>query len=206
REFADRGQRLLDIKRQQILTRFRKTMEKYQDTKKKMKDSLLSAYDKLNDCYMNYGKRRVKLMAEMNRIHYKPDVNIKYRNYMGIEIPEIRLDILEEEDLPSYSFQDTPVKFDKLIDFIKEVLQNIIDLGVLDYRIFHYVFNYQKIQRRINALDNLIIPDLKVKIRTIDGIIEELEREERIQIREIKNKLVESNLRSQNETREGEKS
>ena len=98
---------------------------------------------------MGYGKRRIKTLAEINRIHYEPRVSTNYVNYMGIDIPKIKVDIFEKEKLPSYSFQDTPVDFDDTVDLIKQSFNEIMKLAELDYVIFHFAFNYQKIQRRI---------------------------------------------------------
>ena len=62
-------------------------------------------------------------------------------------------------------------------------------MAEFDYIVYHFAFNYQKIQRRINALRDVIIPQLENEIDYIDEILEDLEREEFIRLKKIKKKL-----------------
>ncbi|MBN2155420.1 MAG: V-type ATP synthase subunit D [Candidatus Lokiarchaeota archaeon] len=189
KEFTDRGKHLLEIKRQQFLEYLKENMKFYFAQRKITRDKVKKAYQKLLQSYMHYGKRRIQTIAEINKIHYEPSVNVTFKQYLGIYTPSIRLDILEKEKLPSYSFQDTPIAFDDTIDQVKDLLKEIIILAEFDYIVYHFAFNYQKIQRRINALEDIIIPRLEDEIHYIDEILDDLEREEFIRLKKIKNKL-----------------
>ena len=46
-----------------------------------------------------------------------------------------------------------------------------------------FAFNFKKIDRRINALKNIIIPNLQGEIKTIKDILEEIEREEYVRLK-----------------------
>lgn len=189
RNFAEKGDHLLEMKRAHILDRFKKYMGSFTEQRKITREKILKSYAKLNKSYMSFGKRRIKILASLNRIHYEPSIQVNYVNEMGIDLPRIKLNIEEKEKLPSYSFQDTPIDFDDTVDFIKETLGDIIKLAELDYIIFHFAFNYQKIKRRITALEELIIPKLEEEIKSIEEILEDLEREELIRMRKIKDIL-----------------
>jgi len=191
RAFADKGKHLLDIKRQQIIFRLQNILEDFFKQRKVARDKLISSYSYLNKCYKQFGKRRIQLMSELNRIHYETNIEVKFYNQIGIDIPKINLEITEKEKLPSYSFQDTPIVFDLLIKSMENAITEIVKLAQLDYELFHLASSYQKIQRRINALDSIIIPELDENIKVIEEILEDLEREELIQIHEIKDKLEE---------------
>ena len=52
-----------------------------------------------------------------------------------------------------------------------------------------FAFNFKKIDRRINALKNIIIPNLQSDIKTIKDILEEIEREEYVRLKITKNKI-----------------
>ena len=189
KDFTDRGKRLLEINRQQFLEHLKENMKFYFAQRKITRDKVEKAYKKLLQSYMHYGKRRIQTLAEINKIHFEPTVDITFKQYLGINTPTIKLDLLEKEQLPSYSFQDTPITFDDTIDHVKELLKEIISLAEYDYIVYHFAFNYQKIQRRINALEDIIIPQLEDEIHYIDEILDDLEREEFIRLKKIKNKL-----------------
>lgn len=194
RKFTDRGKHLLELKREQILAQFKSYVKEFNQQRKLSREKIIESYERLNKAYMGYGKRRIKTLAEINRIHYEPRVSTNYVNYMGIDIPKIKVDIFEKEKLPSYSFQDTPVDFDDTVDLIKQSFNEIMKLAELDYVIFHFAFNYQKIQRRINALEDILIPRISQDIHVIEEILEDLEREEFIRMREIKDNLEEKEI------------
>ena len=52
-----------------------------------------------------------------------------------------------------------------------------------------FAFNFKKIDRRINALKNIIIPNLQSDIKTIKDILEEIEREEYVRLKITKDKI-----------------
>jgi len=189
KDFTDRGKRLLEIKRQQFLEHLKENMKFYFAQRKLTREKVVKAYDKLLQSYMHYGKRRIQTLAEINKIHFEPIVDITFKQLLGINTPSIKLDLLEKEQLPSYSFQDTPITFDDTIDRVKDLLKEIITLAEYDYVVYHFAFNYQKIQRRINALEDIMIPRLEEEIHYIGEILDDLEREEFIRLKKIKNKL-----------------
>lgn len=206
REFASRGKRLLNLKREQILNEFRKYMKQFLEVRTRTRQKILSCYKLLNKSYMKYGKRRIKLLADMSKIHFEPSISINYVNYMGINLPEIDFDLLEKEKLPSYSFQDTPIEFDSMINTLKDAIQDIIKLARLNYIIFHFASSYRTIKRRINALDSILIPKLDEKIHDLDEILQDMEREEFVQMREIKDKLAEQAMKKSGLETEGQAS
>lgn len=165
-------------------------MKNFLDQRTITRNKILDAYKLLDSAYMFYGKNRIKFQSEFNRIHYEPDIHITNYNYIGIDTVKIKLDILEKQKLPSYSFQDTPVEFDELIDMIKDSMEEIIKLAELNYLAFHFAFSYRKIKRRINALDNIIIPRLNNEIHDLEDALEDIERDELIQLKHIKNNIL----------------
>jgi V/A-type H+-transporting ATPase subunit D len=170
--------------------RFQAEMKNFMEQRNITRNKILEAYKLLNYAYMYYGKSRVKFQSEFNRIHYEPNIHITNYNYIGVDTVKIKLDILEKQKLPSYSFQDTPIVFDDLIEKIKDSMEEIVKLAELNYLSFHFAFNYRKIKRRINALDNLIIPRLSNDINNLEEILDELEREELIRLKQIKNNII----------------
>lgn len=170
--------------------RFQAEMKNFLEQRTITRNKILEAYRLLDTSYMFYGKSRIRFQSEFNRIHYEPDVQITNLNYIGVDTVKIKLDILEKQKFPSYSFQDTPVEFDNLINKIKDSMEEIIKLAELDYLAFHFAFSYRKIKRRINALDNIIIPRLNSEIHDLEEVLEDIERDELIQLKQIKKNIL----------------
>jgi len=185
-KFAQRGKHLLELKKQQIFYRLQNTLNKYLEQFKKTRNKIILSYEYLNKCYMQYGKRRIRIISEFNRISYEPIIKINFINELGIDVPIIDLKLYEKEKFPSYSFQDTPIIFDTLTELMKNSLNEIVNLAKIEYELFHLASLYKRIQRRIKALESKIIPQLSDNIRSIEEILEDLEQEEIIQIRKIK--------------------
>ena len=161
-------------------------MKFYFAQRKVTREKVVKAYNKLLQSYMHYGKPKIQTLAEINKIHFEPVVDITFKQFLGINTPTIKLDLLEKEQLPSYSFQDTPISFDDTIDRVKDLFKELISFAEYDYIVYHFAFNYQKIQRRINALEDIMIPRLENEIHYIGKILDDLEREEFIDLKKLK--------------------
>ena len=69
---------------------------------------------------------------------------------------------------------------------LRTLFLQIIGLAELENKMIKYAFNFQKINRRINGLKNIIIPKLEVDIQKIKVMLEELERENFIRLKKTK--------------------
>ena len=57
-------------------------------------------------------------------------------------------------------------------------------------------FDFKKINRRINGLKNLIIPQLQIQIKKIKDKLEEYEREQFVRLKSTKNVIKKKSVRS----------
>ena len=136
------------------------------------------------------GKNGVILISKLSRIQYKPSINIQYVKKAGNLIPKVNYELLQEEKLPPYTFEDTSHFLDDLILILKDLFEAIIEFAEIEDLILKYALNFKKVNRRINGLKNLIIPRLKVKIKQIKEILEEIERENYVRLKKIKDLII----------------
>ena len=73
-------------------------MKFYFAQRKVTREKAVKAYDKLLQSYMHYGKRRIQTLAEINKIHFEPVVDITFKQLLGINTPTIKLDLLEKNN------------------------------------------------------------------------------------------------------------
>jgi V/A-type H+-transporting ATPase subunit D len=186
--FLEKGYNLLELKRQQLFEAMKNTSLQFFQARRALIETINADFNLFKRNFQLLGKEKIQILALLNRIHFEIGVDIKFINKYGVDVPDIKLEF-KEEALPVYSFSDTPLHFDTLLLQFKETLKKIIKLAELDNVLYHFALNYQKIQRRIKALEDMILPRLSRDIHDVEEILEDLEQEEFIQIKNIKELL-----------------
>jgi V/A-type H+-transporting ATPase subunit D len=79
---------------------------------------------------------------------------------------------------------------DRYYSQIQKSIDDIIKLAELENTLFIMCNEYRKIRRRINALENIIIPATVEQIRIIEDMLEEAAIEEFIRLKKIKSKII----------------
>ncbi len=132
------------------------------------------------------GKNELNLISKLSRIQYKPRINIQTIKKMGIIVSQIEYEIFEEEKLPAYTFENTSHYIEDLIKSLKELLEWICKFSEIEDLILKVSINFKRINRRINGLKNIIIPKLRLNIKQIKEILEEIEREQYVRLKKLK--------------------
>ncbi len=185
RFFSLRGENLLDLKRMQILKLLREYSKDYFNLRLEMREHFLEDIKLLKKAYETIGIRKINRIANLTKTTLKPEIEITYIHSMGIDVPKIEL-ILPKKQFPTYSYSSTTLYIDILIKKLREVLKIIMKLAESDYLLYHVAEENKKVTRRIDALDEIIIPRLSASILTITEILNDEEREEFIRMKNIK--------------------
>lgn len=185
RIFSIRGENLLDLKRVQILKLLREYSKDYFNLRLKMRDHLLEDIKLLKKTYETIDIRKINRIANFTKATLEPEIKITYIHEMGIDVPKIEL-ILPKKQFPTYSYSSTKLSLDILIKRLNEVLVIIMKLAESDYLLYHVAEENKKVTRRIDALDEIIIPRLTAGILTITEVLNDEEREEYVRMKNIK--------------------
>ncbi|MHA1824443.1 MAG: V-type ATP synthase subunit D, partial [Promethearchaeota archaeon] len=175
--FAIKGEKFLELKREQLMDQIKHQWNDY----KKSRDIFYQLYResliKLHESYKEMGKRDLVLISEMSRIQYKPVVNIRQVKKLGMTISEIDFNLDTINKLPAYSFENSSHFLDSLILKGREFFDALIKFAEQEDILINFAINFKKINRRINGLKNNILPSLKLDIKLIREMIEEIDRE-----------------------------
>ena len=144
---------------------------------------------KLNQTYQEMGKNSFNLINNLSKIRFTPQINLTYGKKAGIILPYIDYELLQKEQLPAYSFEDTSHSLDELIIILEIFFEKLVFLAEKEDIMLKFAFNFKKINRRINGLKNIIIPNLQLKIKKIKNILEEIEREEYVRLKITKDSI-----------------
>ena len=141
---------------------------------------------KLHQTYKEMGKRDFSLISKLSKLQYKPVIDVKYFKKIGSLIPVIEYELVKEELLPAYSFENSSHYLDDLIIVLEKFFEQLIVYAKLEDIMLKISLSYKKINRRIRGLKNVIIPELQFEIKKIKEILEENERENYVRLKNTK--------------------
>ncbi len=87
---------------------------------------------------------------------------------------------------PDYGFANTSVELDKAFKQFYKVLQLIADLARAEGTTFQIANDVRRTQRRVNALNYVLIPRYRNIAKSIELVLEEKDREEFVRTKIIK--------------------
>lgn len=118
-------------------------------------------------------------------------VDIEVRNVWGTKIPEVevkevRRTLLERGHNPATTSARTE---ESAADF-EEVLRAILEAAATEIKLKKIGEEIKKTTRRVNALEQVVIPRLRGEIRFITAVLEQRAREDVFRLKRIKQKLL----------------
>jgi len=188
--FAVKGESFLEYKREQLMVQINKFWSEYKLYKNKFVNLYSTALYKLYQVYKEMGEIQINLISKISKIQHKPLINVKYRKSMGIIVPDIDYELRREGRLPAYSFENSSRYCDDLIIILKELFDTIIHFAEREDLMLKVALNFKKINRRINGLKNIMIPELQSDIKHIKEILEENERENFVRLKKTKDLII----------------
>ena len=141
-----------------------------------------SAYLALQKANIQMGIHEVEVLSK--RVPVEDSIVIKRRSVMGTEIPKVEYS--GEALKPHYPFFGTKMSLDEACEKFQRVKELTIRLAQIETSAYRLAYNIKKTQKRANALQNITIPKYEDLVKTIQGALEEKEREEFTRLKVIK--------------------
>jgi len=184
--FAVKGENFLKFKLEQIIFEIKKNWDNYLKQReiflKLYKDTMI----KLNQTYKEMGKRKFNSISKLSKIQYNPKITVNFIKKIGTLVPIIDFELIREESLPAYSFENTSYCLDDLIILLIKFFESLIIFAQSEDLLLKLSLTFKKINRRINGLKNVIIPELQIDIKKIKAVLEEIERENYVRLKNTK--------------------
>jgi V/A-type H+-transporting ATPase subunit D len=181
---ADKGHKLLEEKRDALVEKFFGIIYKRNELVKQIDVDFSIAFLSLIQSQMILGEKKVEDIS-----YITPDIgliDIETDNIMGVKIPKMNKAQIKQELEPSYSFIETCSKLDDAQQEFKHLLIKLVDLADLEGGIKSLAVEIEKTKRRVNVLENNLIPKLTSTIKYIEMQLEEREREDFFRRKRIK--------------------
>lgn len=181
---AEKGHKLLEEKRDALVEKFFGIIDKRNQLSKEIDEGFKDAFLSLIQSQMIIGEKRVEetsnLTKEIGEISFEND------NVMGVKIPRMNKDDIKITRNPAYSFSETCARLDDSQRKFSELLSKLLDLANLEGRIKSLAVEIEKTKRRVNVLENNLIPKLHATQKYIEMQLEEREREDFFRRKRIK--------------------
>lgn len=190
-ELSRSGHSLMDRKRLILMNEIVSLVEKAKQVQDDLTAAYENAYAQMALAEEAVGLFNLQEIAE--GIEVEDQINIKVRSIMGSEIPEIDYTEQKADKLP-YSLTETSIEVDRTRLAFEEVKKLQIKLAEIENTAYRLANNIQKTQKRVNALENVTIPQLESAQRDINNELEEKEREEFTRMKAVKRVLSEKEL------------
>ncbi len=186
---AEKGHKLLEEKRDALVEKFFGIIHTRNELVKLLDNVFKKSFQSLIQAQMILGEKRVKeisyLSQDIGEVDFETD------NIMGVKIPKMNLENIKKDIKPDYSFFETCSKLDDVQKDFKNLLSKLIELADLEGGIKSLAVEIEKTKRRVNVLENNLIPKLISTIKYIEMQLEEREREDFFRRKRIK-ALIES--------------
>ena len=170
---AVEGYDLLNQKREILVMELMRTVERVKLLERDLDRRLASAYPALKRMLVVVGRDRADRLAR--GVRYRYDLREKREMIAGMDLPslEVRLPDPELKYSPANSFAECD---ETMLEFF-ELLKLLTETAAVRTVAWRLAREVRKTQRRVNALEKLVIPTAKETKVYIEASLEERERE-----------------------------
>lgn len=185
---ANKGLSLLKRKRAALIVEFFKINRKALDLRKKLKQTMDRSYNSLKVAEMYHG--RITLESVAYRATRMKGLSITTRNVMGVKIPEIAgRDETYRAMNEQYALVGLSVKMEDAMNNFSEALRISMDIAEVENTLRKILAEVEKTKRRVNSIENVLVPRLKGQAKYISMRFDEMERENFVTLKTVKAKL-----------------
>ena len=182
-QVASMVQKILDDKRKVLLKNIEEMIAEAQKTRGGIWEPLQEIYESVNESYLSLGVATVDSVAQSTPGVMEVESNVK--RVVDVTIPVLTVTEKDTKSIP-YGFADTNASIDRGAKLIKDLLPKICKAAEYENSIFSLAKALEKTQKLLNALENVIIPQYKQRVRFILATLEEREREEFARLKKVK--------------------
>jgi V/A-type H+-transporting ATPase subunit D len=182
-QVASMVQKILDDKRKVLLKNIEEMITEANKARGGIWEPLQDVYKSVNDAYLSLGTATVDSVAQSTPAVMEVDTKVK--RIVDVTIPTLNVTEKDTKSMP-YGFADTNSSIDRAAKQIKALLPKICKAAEYENSIFALAKALEKTQKLLNALENVIIPQYRLRIKFILSTLEEREREEFARLKKVK--------------------
>jgi V/A-type H+/Na+-transporting ATPase subunit D len=180
-----KGLKLLKLKRSALILEFFNLSKTLADMRSGLQTKLIKGYEGIHATEMFVGPLRLEYESmRIPRIH---ELSLKSKNVMGVKIPEITSEATGSAG--QEYLLEIPAAVNQAIKSFEDVHQMVLDVAEKETALRKLLIEIEKVKRRSNAIENVLIPRLQANARYIKFRFDEMERENFAKLKTVKRKL-----------------
>lgn len=182
---AAKGLSLLKLKRASLVLAFFNLARQIQLLRANLGASVQTAMDstKIADIYA--GRINLERIAvEQNGLL----VAIEAKNVMGVRIPDLSVEAKEAHST-GYELISVPTAVEDAKKSYTSLFNVLIEIAEKENSLRKLLYEIEKLNRRSNAIENMVIPAMNEKIAYIRQRLEDMERDQIVSLKFIKRKI-----------------
>lgn len=187
---ARQGAKLLRGKREALVKEFLDEIRSFKNDRDIMLQSLSDAGKSLMRALYVDNPEGISAVTFATR----RDINIelKEQNIWGTRVVDIESNYRQREpDQREYGQHGASIRIDETVDGFEKTLENIIKVAPRFHKLGRLAEEIRKTSRRVNALEQRLLPSLAEQVSYIRGVLDQREREDIFRLKRIKTKRTE---------------
>ena len=188
---ATRGHKLLKDKRDELMRQFLELVRE----NKSLRESVEAGIEAANKNFvlakagMSDEVLNVALMAPKQEVF----LGASNKNVMSVEIPifDYQTRTADANDIYSYGFAFTSSDLDDAVKSLADILPEMLRLAEIEKSCQLMAAEIEKTRRRVNALEHVMIPEMRENIKYIQMKLDENERSTQIRLMKVKDMMLE---------------
>ncbi len=181
---SENGYELLEQKREILVMELMKMVEQVKLLEREIDKCIKKSYPDLKNMLMAVGGDRVERIS--HAVSYDFRIVEKSIIKAGMDFSSISIEPPKKQLF--YSFMDSFAHTDIVMEDFFELLKLLTEMASIRTIVWRLATEVKKTQRRVNALDKMVIPQTKETKKYIESVLEERERENVFVLKSLKAK------------------
>lgn len=173
--FIERGTEFLKLKRDHLAKELTASIEVLKGRRRLLLENLRMAYRAVTAAYISLGPTEVRSQA--SSIKSRLELEVLPRSVMGVRYPFIKVE--KEPQIAG----ELDITLSEAAEKVLAILDEIIQLAEFEARAERIADELGKTNRKVNALENTIIPGYKQIIKFIEDKLDEESLEELVRMK-----------------------
>lgn len=199
---ASRGHKLLKDKRDELMRQFLILVRENKELRRKVE----TAINEANAHFVMAGSVMQPEVVNTALMAPKQEINLEVyeKNVMSVNVPrfEVKTKTSNPADIYSYGLAYTYSDLDEAVYSLSCILPDLLKLAECEKSAQLMAAEIENTRRRVNALEHVMIPDLKDTIKMITMKLGESERSSQVRLMKVKDMMVQKTI-NENRIRDG---
>ena len=181
---AAKGLSLLKMKRGSLVMEFFDMAKQIRSMRENMRESVARAMESIRIAEAQAGTIEVeRIAAEQGGA----DATVNARNVMGVVIPNVELSLHDYG--AGYSVVSVPTSIADARNGFATLSRLIVEVVEKEASLRKLLNEIEKLNRRANAIENVVIPSMKLRMSYIKQRLEDLERDQTVSLKFINRRI-----------------